>query len=299
MAGAGKTRSLDVAREAFEKAGYRVIGGALSGAAKEELATQANVPSRTVASYLNQLDRTFTERIADRLQHDAKQIVRAAAGMTTYKPEANPLNGKTVLLLDEVGMLDTRMLGSLLHQTDKAKATVILAGDQKQLQPIGAGGPFRYIESRIPKAELLINRRQTDEADRKAVASVRQGEAMKALENYADRGRLNVTGDRAKAEKELMKQWIKSGGPQRPEDNFIFTQTRAEAQRMSRQCQQARGREKVSGLVFRAFPSWALPRRDVRSVSGQRVEWRYPVAHRVLPAKAVGRAAFKLSGNPG
>jgi hypothetical protein len=54
-------------------------------------------------------------------------------------------------------------------------------------------------------------------------------------------------------------------------------------------------RGKVSRLVLGAVPSWALQRRDVRSVSGQRVAWRSPVAHRVLPAKGVWRAAVKRS----
>jgi hypothetical protein len=58
-----------------------------------------------------------------------------------------------------------------------------------------------------------------------------------------------------------------------------------------------RARGKVSGLDLRAFPSWALPRRDVRSVSGQRVEWRSPVAHWALPAKAVRRSSEALQAS--
>ncbi|MCY2966466.1 MAG: relaxase domain-containing protein [Planctomycetota bacterium] len=240
VAGAGKTRSLDVVREAFENSGYRVIGGALSGAAKEELAKQAKISARTVASYLYQLDRPFLKQVSDRIQHDLKQLVRAAQGKFTTPPKKNPLTNKTVLLLDEAGMLDTRLLARLLRQAEKAKATVILAGDRKQLQPIGPGGPFRYLESLIPNAKLASNRRQKDQADRQAVASIRQGNAMRALESYAERGRLSVSRDRARAERELVNQWIKAGGPQNPTENFVFTQTRTEAHRIGRQCQSAR-----------------------------------------------------------
>ena len=240
VAGAGKTKTLDVTREAFEKAGYTVIGGALSGAAKEELASQAHVKSRTVASYLYQLDKSAMEKLADRIKHDAKQILRAAVGKQTSRPASNPLNGKTVLILDEVGMLDTKLLGRLLHHAERAKATVILAGDSKQLQPIGPGGPFHYIEPRIQSGQLLTNRRQRHEQDRKAVGLVRQGEAKEALENYAERGRLRISKNRTQAEQALVKQWVESGGVKKPEDNFIFTQTRQEARRMCGQCQEAR-----------------------------------------------------------
>ncbi|MFN9037573.1 MAG: AAA family ATPase, partial [Planctomyces sp.] len=185
VAGAGKTRSTEVTREIFEAAGYRVIGGALSGAAKEELAAQAKVPSRTIASYLHELDRSTLQKVAARVRHDVTQLVRAAAGKPTKRFNGNPLDTKTVLILDEAGMIDTRLMQKLLRYAEKAGATVILAGDSRQLQPIGAGAPFRHLQQRIPMATLETNRRQKSEADRRAVGRLRQGEAKEALENYS------------------------------------------------------------------------------------------------------------------
>lgn len=240
VAGAGKTHSMAVTREVFEAAGYRVIGGALSGAAKEELASQAGVPSRTVASYLHQIDRSPARKLADRVRHDVIQLIRAAAGKSTRKYPSNPFDGRTVLMLDEAGMIDTRLMQKLLRYAEKAGATIILAGDSKQLQPIGPGAPFRHLESRIPMATLQSNRRQRDAADRKAVEKLRDGDARAALENYSSRGRLVVTGSRAGAEQALLKRWEQSGGVSRPSDNFVFTQTRAEARQLNRRCQQIR-----------------------------------------------------------
>ena len=243
VAGAGKTRSMEVTREIFEGAGYRVIGGALSGAAKEELATQAGVQSRTVASYLHQLDRSALRKIADRVRHDVKQLVRAAAGKSTSKYRSNPLGPKTVVLLDEAGMIDTRLMQKMLRHAARSGATVILAGDSRQLQPIGPGAPFRHLEQRIPMASLNTNRRQKDPSDRRAVGLLRDGKAAAALENYASRDRLLITSNRRRAEQTLLSRWAKSGGLKHPADNFIFTQTRAEARQLNRQCQQLRQRE--------------------------------------------------------
>ncbi len=240
VAGAGKTRSTEVTREIFEAAGYRVIGGALSGAAKEELAAQAKVPSRTIASYLHELDRSTLQKVAARVRHDVTQLVRAAAGKPTKRFNGNPLDTKTVLILDEAGMIDTRLMQKLLRYAEKAGATVILAGDSRQLQPIGAGAPFRHLQPRIPMATLETNRRQKSEADRRAVGRLRQGEAKEALENYSSRGRLVVSSSRRKAEEALLNRWEKSGGSEKPAENFIFTQTRAEARQMNQRCQQLR-----------------------------------------------------------
>ena len=47
MAGAGKTTALDAVRDAYEAAGYRVIGTATSGQAARTLGREAGIASRT------------------------------------------------------------------------------------------------------------------------------------------------------------------------------------------------------------------------------------------------------------
>jgi ATP-dependent exoDNAse (exonuclease V) alpha subunit len=56
VAGSGKTAALDVARSAFEAAGYRVLGTAISGQAARTLGEAAGVESRTIASLVWRLE---------------------------------------------------------------------------------------------------------------------------------------------------------------------------------------------------------------------------------------------------
>src|SRR5690606_15107211 len=87
-AGAGKTFAFAAAREAWERAGFHVIGVAHSGVAADELATAGGIPSTTIARLLIAIDRDEPGR-----------------------PDAN-----TVLVIDESGTAGTRDLARLLDE---------------------------------------------------------------------------------------------------------------------------------------------------------------------------------------
>ena len=219
VAGAGKTYTLDAVRDAFERQGYNVIGGAISGLAKETLAKEAEIKSRTVASYLCQLD-------------NAKKLFRAR--------RPSPFSSKTVLILDEASMIDLRSMQKLMRAAQQAKATVVLVGDNKQLQSIGPGGPFRYFLKQITPAILSDNRRQVLASDRESVAFLREGRVIEALTSYLERGRLKICETRQAAAKELIKKWENAGAIHSPQQHSIFTETKQEAEYLNKLCQQRR-----------------------------------------------------------
>jgi AAA domain len=94
-AGSGKTWALGVAREAFELAGYQVLGGALTGIATVGLAEGGFSDTRTV----------------DRLLLD----------LTHGRAE---LDNWSVLVVDEAAMVPTRKLAPLLQHAERAGAKV-------------------------------------------------------------------------------------------------------------------------------------------------------------------------------
>ena len=240
IAGAGKSYAMEALREAFTKSGYQVKGGALSAIAKEELEKQSKIESRTVASYLWHLDKSLMRKIVDRLTHDLKQIIRAAANKHTFKYQPLKLDKKTVLVIDEAGMLDTKSMNRLLKIAIKARATVVLVGDDSQLQPINAGGPFHHLLKNHKAASLTENWRQKDLKDREAVKDIREGRAAQALKSYQERGRVTVASSRQEAAQKLVERWRASGGVEHPRDHIIFTETRLEAKEVNRLCQQER-----------------------------------------------------------
>jgi conjugative relaxase-like TrwC/TraI family protein len=240
VAGAGKSFTLDVVREALERGGYKVIGAALAGVAKEELAAKAGIESRTIASYLHHFNKSLGQKLRERVRHDVRQLVRAIQGKSTYLPTKVTIDRKTVLIVDEAGMIDTKSFRRLCQEVRRRGGTVIFIGDTAQLQPIAAGGPFRYLLKQLTPASLQTNLRQRDRADLLATEQFRAGGARPALQNYAERGRLVVAKDRGEAIHQLVDAWTAGGGAKQPEKHVIFTPTRSEAQVANRFCQAER-----------------------------------------------------------
>ena len=178
-AGAGKTFALDAAREAWELSGQPVIGCALAARAAQELQSGSGIQSYTIDSLLMDLD----------------------------DPESGGLPRDSVLVVDEAGMVGTRKLARVFHHADRAKAKVVLVGDDRQLPEIQAGGAFRGIKNRLPAIELSEVRRQPFGWERDALDLIREGRSKQAVAEYTERGRVHVATSAEDTRRQLVMDW--------------------------------------------------------------------------------------------
>lgn len=177
-AGAGKTTMMRAARQAWELAGYRVVGGALAGKAAEGLEKEAGIESRTLSSW----------------------ELRWGRGRDV-------LDDRTVFVMDEAGMVASRQMAGFVDAVVRAGAKIVLVGDPEQLQPIEAGAAFRALVDRIGYAELETIYRQREDWMRLASLDLARGNVEKALASY-DRN-AKIVGERLKAEavERLIADW--------------------------------------------------------------------------------------------
>jgi conjugative relaxase-like TrwC/TraI family protein len=167
-AGSGKTYTLDTIRHAHEAAGNTVIGAAPSARAAIELASGANIPSRTMHSLLSAIERGHL-----------------------------PADASTVLVIDEAGMADVRLLERLTTHVASSGGRIILVGDHHQLPEIDAGGGFEAASQRSATvAELTVNRRQSEPWEQEALEQLRNGSVPAAVRAYLDHERVVVAADR-------------------------------------------------------------------------------------------------------
>lgn len=221
MAGTGKTTMLKVAAEIWQKAGFTVRGAALSGKAADGLNTEAGINSSTIA----------------------KTLIDIENGRNLF-------TSKTIIVVDEAGMVGTKQMQQLVEEAGKAKAKLVLVGDAKQLQPIQAGGPFASIAQRLGDVAMTEIIRQKEAWARETVHEMANGNAGKALSALAERGFVSVTEDKPQARSALLGAWQRSEGLQKPEQNLILTGTNQDAAILNREAQELR---KKSGHLGDSF----------------------------------------------
>ncbi len=183
-AGAGKTTMMKAAREAWQAAGYRVVGGALAGKAAEGLEKEAGIASRTLSSW----------------QH-------------RWSQGHGQLDDRCVFVLDEAGMVSSRQMALFVEAVTRAGAKLVLVGDPEQLQPIEAGAAFRAIADRIGYVELKTIHRQQEQWMRDASLDLARGNVVKAVEAYQARGKVIRTEVKSDAISNLITDWNRDYDP--------------------------------------------------------------------------------------
>ena len=189
-AGTGKTYALDAAKQAWERSGHQVLGCALSARAARELEDQAGIDATTIARLRGELER------------------------------GRPLDEATVLVVDEAGMVGSRVLAKLAEHGSAAGAKLVLVGDDRQLPEIDAGGGFRGLADRLGCLELTEVRRQRHEWDREALDALRHGDVEKWALAYREQGRIIARPTADATRTELVGDWWRAA--QRPDVDAVM-----------------------------------------------------------------------------
>lgn len=202
-AGAGKTTMMKAAREAWELAGYRVIGGTLAGKAAEGLQKEAGIESRTLASW-----------------------------ELRWKEGRDALTDKTIMVVDEAGMVASKQMAYFVETAVRFGAKLVLIGDPEQLQPIEAGAAFRAIVERIGYAELERIYRQREDWMREASLDLARGNVAKAIGAYNGHGRVIGEPLKAQAITSLIAAWDREYDPAK--STLILAHLRRDVRELNR-----------------------------------------------------------------
>lgn len=232
IAGSGKTLTLATAARAWEDAGYTVKGLALSGRAARELSQKAEIECTTVAKALYELEKM---PLAVRWHSEAKRFYFDFQGCQFE------LDKKTILIVDEAGMVNTSHFLQLATACQEAGAKLVAVGDPRQLQAIEGASPFSEMIERFGSAALDLIMRQKADWAKAAVRDLADGKAMEAMAKFAAEGLVTLTKTQAEARDALFKEWNES--PTAVKDKLILTDRREDAKQLNKMAQEARKSE--------------------------------------------------------
>jgi AAA domain/TrwC relaxase len=211
-AGTGKTFALGIARHAWQLDGYRLLAAAPTGIATLSLQGEGFEDVATCDRLLGDLDRGQEQ-----------------------------LDARTVLVVDEAGMVGSRKLTRVLEHAQRAQTKVVLVGDDRQLAAIDAGGGFRALRLRLGASELTENRRQQQAWEREALDLVRSGLVEEAVAAYQAHDRVVAADSKPAATLALLQDWwtaYQEADHDPAEEVVVLAARRAEVDRLNTACQQ-------------------------------------------------------------
>lgn len=148
-AGTGKSYMLNETKKIAEQEGFRVRALAPYGSQVIAL-RELNVQANTLQSFINAKEKNIDE--------------------------------KTVIVIDEAGVVPTRIMQKTLQIAEKANARVVLVGDTEQTKAIESGKPFDQLQlNGMDTAEMDEIQRQKDEDLKKAVEHAIEGKLVESL----------------------------------------------------------------------------------------------------------------------
>lgn len=199
-AGTGKTTSLKALRGLYEQDGREVHGLAPTGKAADVMSQEgATRSAQTIAQAMQQIE----------------------GGRCTW-------GDRTVVVIDEAGMVGTADLARLMALAKERGAKVVTVGDTEQLEPVKQrGGGLDLLAGNSPDTQRLSEVwRQKDEAERRAGTDLRSGDLDRmasAQKWYSENGRIHEGSAPAMLE-DAYKGWSDDRAQGR--DSLMLTSTR-------------------------------------------------------------------------
>jgi Ti-type conjugative transfer relaxase TraA len=202
--GTGKSYILAALREVEELKGNTVLGAVLQGKTGEDLMRDSGINTSTLHSLLFKLN---------------KGIVK--------------LDSKTIVVIDETGMVGSRQLENLLMHIEKSGARLRMVGDTFQLHSIEFGAAFKAISERCDVVSLTEIMRQKIEWQRDASMQLAEHKIAAPLQAYSDHGNINFAENAAEQQALVIKRWNKLRTDKPKESSIVLVATNHERNRLN------------------------------------------------------------------
>jgi ATP-dependent exoDNAse (exonuclease V) alpha subunit len=262
-AGVGKSYVLKALFYAFKRQGLRLHVLAPAGKTADDLTNDTGVECQTLTKFLGD----FLLPWSVQLRHHLRQLWRAARHRKTWpfrQPQPPKLTARDVVVVDEAGMMGTRLLRILAELVERAGATLILLGDPNQLPSVEGTPPLPTLAAKYGAIYLKKIIRQKKAWARKAARLFAEGHVGQALRLFADHKKITVRDNLEELLLQACWEWTEQG-LLTPEQTLIVTNENAVAHQINLLCQEHRLK---AGCIRKTFMTptcivaiaWSLPK---------------------------------------
>ncbi len=172
-----------------------------------------------------------TWRAANVLRGDGLEATTVAGLLRDLDRGEINLSPRSVLLVDEAGMVGSEHLARVIGHADEAGAKLVLVGDPEQLGPIEAGGLLSAIAERTEPVHLHEVIRHNHDLDREAAKRIREGEGREALSLYRSAERVTVAENAEERRVAMVEDWWRSYS--QGEDALMVAKRNVEVERLN------------------------------------------------------------------
>lgn len=206
-AGTGKTTTAKALVEMARYSGMQVIGLAPSWVAADELAASTGISAQAIAKWRSDQAHGF----------------------------GAPLGRGTLVLIDEVGMVGTKDLSTVLAAASAGGARVVLMGDRRQLASISGASALRVVVDVLGRhATLSEVRRQRVPWQRAASVLMARGDVEAGLRAYARQGRIELVSGVGAVQARVLALWCEARVRHGSDQILIVTRRNRDAAELSR-----------------------------------------------------------------
>ena len=196
-AGTGKTTLLNVTNQIAKNNGYELIAISYQGNAADEMAKN--------------------------LGKDVK-----AGTIESFKGMQN-ITDKHIIVMDEASMTGLKDMQAVQDKIEVAGARLVMIGDKKQIQSLGAGKTFEQAQNfGLSKAELKESRRQKDEDYKHIVDDFAAGKTQNSIERIEKVKKISEFTDENEKIKAVVKKYNQFKTENKGESVLIVTNTNKE-----------------------------------------------------------------------
>ncbi|MFV9890614.1 MAG: MobA/MobL family protein [Rickettsia conorii subsp. raoultii] len=211
--GAGKTFVMREIVRQYKAVGFKVVGTGPSSVSAKVLSRNAGIKADNTSLLRKKIVESkggdFKIDLSSKYYEEEEYLKSIGCDSILNFLRSDVLDSKTVLIVDEASMIELANMDYLAHEVLRAKAKLVLVGDNNQFTAVGMTGAFNKARKIAGGVKLTEVRRQERLEYRQATEAMGRFAMQEAIEIYRKLDVFNIKDNEEEAKTSLVTSFAK------------------------------------------------------------------------------------------